>query len=44
MNSARGLIDYEEAKQLFQDVEVREPTEIEQELETLLTAKTIANA
>ncbi|MHC5596451.1 MAG: SDH family Clp fold serine proteinase [Nostoc sp.] len=32
------VIDYEEAKQLFQDVEVREPTEIEQELETLLMA------
>jgi hypothetical protein len=31
-------VNYEEAKQLFQDVEVREPTEIEQELETLLMA------
>ncbi len=34
------VIDYEEAKQLFQEeeVEVREPTELEQELESLLMA------
>ncbi len=30
------VIDYEEAKQLFQAVEVREPTELEQVLENLL--------
>lgn len=30
------VIDYEEAKELFQEVEVREPTELEQTLEHLL--------
>lgn len=34
------VIDYEEAKQLFQEVEVREPTELEQVLEKLLMSVT----